>query len=122
MPTLTRKYLAIIGSAAASAMLVGAVIPADAASRYQRHGSPYDQGYVTAESRFGHGTVSGPVRVGRVGPEVRLPGGTWYPCRRSCSETLRVETVDFWENRGAGREAVDNECGILGCLSRGLRF
>lgn len=119
---ISLKHLTMTAMAMASAMLAGATMPADAASRYQRHGSPYDQGYVTAESRFGHGTVSGPVRHGRVGPEVRLPGGTWYPCRRSCSETLRVETVDFWENKGAGRDAIDNECGILGCLSRGFRF
>jgi hypothetical protein len=30
---------------------------------------------------------------------VRLPGGTWIECGRSCSETLRQETVDFWESR-----------------------
>ena len=74
------------------------------------------EGYVVAESRFGHGTVVGPVRRGRTGWEVRMPGGTWIACRRSCSETLRVETVDFWENRGAGPGASDTECGILGCL------
>lgn len=74
------------------------------------------EGYVVAESRFGHGTVSGPVRRTRTGYEVRMPGGTWIACRRSCSETLRVESVDFWENRGAGRNAIDSECGLFGCL------
>lgn len=83
--------------------------------RSAHYGNGYE-GYVVAESRFGHGTVSGPVRRGRTGYEVRMPGGTWIACRRSCSETLRVETVDFWENRGAGRNAIDTECGILGCL------
>jgi hypothetical protein len=83
---------------------------------------PYAAGYVVAESRFGHGTVSGPVRLAPRGYEVRLPGGTWIACRRSCSETLRVESVDFWENRGAGRGAIDNECGLFGCLSRSLGF
>lgn len=85
----------------------------DRTAYYQ--GGP-SEGYVVAESRFGHGTVSGPVRRSRTGYEVRMPGGTWIACRRSCSETLRVETVDFWENRGAGRNAIDTECGLLGCL------
>ncbi|MCL4768400.1 MAG: hypothetical protein KJZ80_19455 [Hyphomicrobiaceae bacterium] len=79
-------------------------------------------GYVVAESRFGHGVVTGPVRRVRTGYEVRMPGGTWIACRRSCSETLRVETVDFWENRGAGRSAIDSECGLLGCLTWERRF
>lgn len=74
--------------------------------------------YVVAESRFGNGTVTGAVRPSRFGYQVQMPGGTWIDCRRSCSETLRVETVDFWENsKGAGRDAIDNECGILGCLT-----
>ncbi len=46
------------------------------------------------------------------GPQVRHPGGAWYYCRRSCSETLRVETVDVFEAQ-AGYGA---ECGVLGCL------
>jgi hypothetical protein len=29
---------------------------------------------------------------------VGLPGGTWYECAFSCSDTLRRQTVDFWEN------------------------
>jgi hypothetical protein len=90
--------------------------------RYAPNADPYAAGYVVAESRFGHGTVSGPVRLGPTGYEVRLPGGTWIACRRSCSETLRVESVDFWENRGAGRGAIDNECGLFGCLSRSFGF
>ncbi len=82
------------------------------------------EGIVTAESRFGHGVVSGPVRIARAGSrEVRLPGGTWISCSRSCAETLRVESVDFWENKGAGNHnRIDNECGIFGCLGRGYRF
>lgn len=59
-------------------------------------------GYVVAESRFGHGTVSGPVRDTARGPQVRLPGGSWIYCRVSCRETLREETVDFWEARAPG--------------------
>ena len=63
---------------------------------------------VTAESRYGHGRVSGPVREsGRGRLEVRMPGGTWIECGRSCSDTLRRETVDFWENHGGRNGTVD---------------
>lgn len=56
---------------------------------------------VVAESRYGHGTVSGPVRQDARGRlQVRLPGGSWIDCTGPCSETLRRESVDFWENHG----------------------
>jgi hypothetical protein len=35
--------------------------------------------------------------------EISLPGGTWIECRLSCSDTLRRETVDFWEEDGQPR-------------------
>ncbi len=100
-------------------MLVAAVANvAEARPRYERDGA---QSFVTAESRFGNGVVSGPVRLTNLGRQVRLPGGTWEYCRRSCSETLRVQTVDFWETKsGGGSGAITNECGIFGCLE--LRY
>ena len=53
--------------------------------------------WVTAESRYSSQTITAPVRISAAGRrEVRLPGGTWIECRRSCSETLRQETIDFW--------------------------
>jgi hypothetical protein len=55
------------------------------------------QSSVTACSRYGRGCVTGAVRVGRFDREVRLPGGSWIGCKRDCRETLREETVDFWE-------------------------
>jgi len=112
--------------AAATVAVAGTATLADAQSRPDRRARAYapQADYVTAESRFGHGTVSGPVRPGsRGGREVMMPGGTWISCGRSCAETLRVETVDFWENRGAGpRGRIDNECGLFGCLNRSFRF
>lgn len=105
--------------AVALALLAAVGSVAEAQGRRPHRPAP---DHVVAESRFGHGTVSGPVRQVRTGREVRLPGGTWIACVRSCSETLRVESVDFWENKGAGRGATDNECGLFGCLSRGLQF
>jgi hypothetical protein len=71
-------------------------------------GGPREDGaVVVAESGHGHGTVSGPVRRNNRGLlEVRMPGGTWIDCGRSCSDTLRRETVDFWESR-SGRNNTD---------------
>lgn len=58
-------------------------------------------GIVTAESRYGPKTISAPIRrVGADRYQVRLPGGTWFDCQVSCSETLRRETIDFWQNHG----------------------
>ena len=71
------------------------VAPAEAGSR-PTPGEPRF-GFVTAESRYSTSTITAPVRVSAQGRrEVRLPGGTWIECRRSCSNTLRQETIDFW--------------------------
>lgn len=81
---------------------------ADASPRY-RGGQ---EGYVVAESRWGHGTVSGPVRRGPRGLQVRTPGGNWIDCvRNNCSETLRLKTVDLFETMGPN--AVDGGPGYL---------
>jgi hypothetical protein len=70
--------------------------------------------YVTAQSRYSGATVSGPVREARNGRlEVRLPGGTWLECGRSCSETLRRETVDFWRDKGFPRGGGSDGPGYL---------
>jgi hypothetical protein len=74
---------------------------ADAQSRRGPEGPQV--GYVTAESRYGPQTITAPVRLSVLGRrEVRLPGGTWIECRRSCAETLRQETIDFWIIRQNG--------------------
>jgi hypothetical protein len=79
----------------------------------QARGRGYSDGpgYVVAESRYGKGSVEGAVRYGRVGPEVQLPGGNWIGCERSCSETLRRATVDFWESNGP--QSKDNGPGYF---------
>ena len=62
--------------------------------------------YVTAYSRYGNGEVRAPVRPAQFGYQVKLPGGPWLYCEnnsllfgryRPCSETLRRQTLDFWE-------------------------
>jgi hypothetical protein len=64
--------------------------------------------YVTADSRYGGASITAPVREGlKRRLEVRLPGGTWIECARSCSDTLRRETVDFWKERGHPRGGGD---------------
>lgn len=84
---------------AATLCLVASTSLAAAQSHHRKYYAPQGD-YVVAESHFGKGTVSGPVRPGRHGWEVRLPGGTWIDCGRSCSDALRRATVDFWENNG----------------------
>jgi len=108
------------------AFALAAFMPFKAEARGYKGYNGLEQGYVVAHSRYGNGRISGPVRDTRLGPQVRLPGGNWEYCRRSCSETLRVETVDFWEAQqdGGGLAA---ECGIFGCLDihigrRGHRY
>jgi hypothetical protein len=93
-----------------------AASPAEAGSRYRA--GPII-GYVTAHSHYGNGSVRGPVRDTRVGRQVRLPHGTWVYCRTSCSETLRVQTVDIFGDGQtfAGYGTLQNECGVFGCLT-----
>jgi len=64
--------------------------------------------YVTAYSNYGNGRVSAPVREAQFGYQVKLPGGSWHYCEhnslffgrnRPCSETLRRETLDYWETQ-----------------------
>ena len=88
----------------AAAAAIGAVSVAEA--RRDGYGAGY--GYVTAESRYGGQTITAPVRTGPAGRlEVRLPGGTWIECGRSCRDTLRRETIDFWASRDRGGGAGD---------------
>lgn len=106
--------MSLVRTLIVSAAVLATVVSAHAGPRT---GGPTTD-IVVAESRFGNGTVSGPVRLARFGREVRLPGGTWEPCKRSCSETLRVNTVDFWQAKEPN--SIAPECGVFGCLT--LRY
>jgi hypothetical protein len=101
----------------AAALAITSLAPAEAGRRSRGYNGLED-GFVVAQSRFGNGSVEGAVREARYGLEVQTPGGNWIGCRASCSETLRVETVDFWENHGrtVGAGTALNECGVFGCL------
>lgn len=115
---MIRSLLLSAAAAASIAVTVlGSATPADATFRSRGSNGGRD-GIVVAVSKHGNGSVSGPVRQTRNGLEVRTPGGNWIGCRASCSETLRVQTVDIWENDGrlVGAGDAANECGIFGCL------
>ena len=103
--------------------LMSAAVTAEAGHHRSYHrGAGGGGDGVIATSRFGNGSVGGAVRGTSVGPQVQLPSGSWIYCRRSCSETLRVETVDLHqESRDfAGHGTLAQECGIIGCLE--LRY
>ena len=102
-----------------SAALLGALMPAASEASFRRLRSDYTPGEViTAHSRHGNGSISSVVRPGRYGWDVQLPGGAWVGCRRSCEETLRVQTVDLNERQDSisGLGTAQQECGIFGCL------
>lgn len=109
------RFSAAIALAALTAAM-SAVMPTDAEARSRRAYDGVDM--VTVDSRHGNGSVSGAVRPGRKGWEVQLPSGSWVGCRRSCEETLRVQTVDLFETDGrmVGYGTFQNQCGIFGCL------
>ncbi len=86
---------AICAAAAGLVVMAAASSAADAQSK--RRGNVV--GYVTTCSTYGNGCSSAPVRRGRHGYEIRLKGGTWVSCRRNCRNSLREETVDFWETQ-----------------------
>jgi hypothetical protein len=89
-----RFSFALLASAAIP-VAASLIAPAEASGR--RWPAEPKVGYVTAESRYSSATITAPVRINAQGRrEVRLPGGTWIECRRTCSNTLRQETIDFW--------------------------
>lgn len=120
---LTRRPIAALLAALAGFVAAG-LAPAEAGFRRDRGYNGLEQGFVIANSRFGNGSVKGNVRQARNGLQVQTPGGNWINCRSTCSETLRVQTVDIFENGGSlvGYGSFTNECGIFGCLSLGARW
>jgi hypothetical protein len=94
--------------AAAAAIALAGATGADATDRRSKGPAPP---YVVAKSAYGNKTVTGAVRHTPLGYQVQLPGGTWIYCQMSCTETLRVETVDFWEAHS--RDSADRPFGLL---------
>jgi hypothetical protein len=94
------KFLAVGALAAATFGLGAAAEAGSCKGRYCKKERYDDEGgyrYITAEASTGTGVVTAPVRPGRWGEEVQLPGGSWVDCEKTCEYTLRRWTVDFWE-------------------------
>ena len=112
---MSRTHLTLAGLLAAAAL-----IPTIGGATAGRNEAGPIQGYVIAYSHDGNGSIKAPWRDMARGRQVRLPHGTWVYCRTSCSETLRVQTIDIWANvnNGSliGAGTIQNECGIAGCL------
>lgn len=105
-------FLFLTMAVAATSILASTV--ADAGGSYR------DGGFVTAYSRQGTTRISAPIRHGSdEGWQVQLPSGRWISCMRSCEETLRVQTIDFFESSGSlsGYGSLQRQCGIFGCLN-----
>jgi hypothetical protein len=55
---------------------------------------------ITACSTYGHHTcVTAQVRQTPLGPQFRKKGGAWNWCEGDCRDTLRRDTVDFWDDQ-----------------------
>ena len=109
-------FKTIMSVIAAIFMITTLAVPADAGRG--RHNNDYY--WITAQSQFDFRTVSGPVRPGPVGDQVRLPGGTWLNCEYSCAYTLRSNTLDFFTCGEGGPD--DCSPGILdNIIARRLR-
>ena len=76
----------------AAAAMLGHAGPGDARPGRDQGGT------VKVCSLYGKGCLAAPTRPGRFNDrEVRLPGGTWIACKLDCKQTLREESVDFFE-------------------------
>src|ERR1044071_9590706 len=80
--------------------LAGTVLPSHDSAAQGRRGYSGGADYVVAESQWGHGSIRAPIRRVANGLQVQLPRGTWINCGRSCSQTLRQQTVDYWDSNG----------------------
>ena len=57
------------------------------------------EGKVTACSSYGHKCYTAKLVRSPVGWKMRLNGGTLIDCSVTCQDTLRIETVDFWQDQ-----------------------
>lgn len=70
---------------------LGLVAPASAGAR---------KGTITVCGTFGNAACyTAPVRRTASGAQFQLKSGRWVDCARDCHDTLRRETVDFWDEQ-----------------------
>jgi hypothetical protein len=100
-------HLRFTPSAALSAALVAApvmvLIASPAAIAFERLPR---SGKITVCGTFGNAACyTAPVRMTTSGPQFRLTSGRWVDCAGDCRDTLRRETVDFWDElRNSSRD------------------
>lgn len=117
-----RERILVVVPVLAALIGTSAIVPAVAdglsIGRLRTH---YKSGeIITAYSRYGNGSIKSVIRRAPVGWQVKLPRGSWTYCRRSCEETLRVQTIDYYEGGNTIDDgaygSLSRECGIFGCL------
>lgn len=104
MQTKRLWKFAVCAGLTASALLVASALLIATPSLAKRWRNAPDASYphITVMSeQGGWATISAPVRPGRYGAEVRLPGGAWVRCGINCYHTLRNQTIDFWRRYDA---------------------
>jgi hypothetical protein len=84
----------VLFAATVGLAIMAFAIPSQAQRKRER-----GQGTVSVCSNYGNGCTSAPIRRAANDDEFRMPGGTWFPCRQSCKDTLRREVLDFWETQ-----------------------
>ncbi len=89
----------------AGALLLSSAAAASAGFRHHRTVQDFlpdasSYRWITVNSEYGNAppTISAPVRPGPTGMQVYLPPrGPWVNCGANCFDTLRRQTIDFWE-------------------------
>ncbi len=107
MGNVLRSFL---GLGAAAAVVLSFAAAADAGGCKGRYckgprvgHEPGAYRYIYVESNFGSRKAVAPVRHGRWGDQVKIPGGgAWVDCEITCEYTLRRVSVDFWEDQRDG--------------------
>lgn len=79
----------------AAALSAGVVQTADA----RQPSNPDSRPTIVACSKYGSKCISAKVRATDLGLQYRSPGGSWIWCEHDCVDTLRRDTVDFWDDQ-----------------------
>jgi hypothetical protein len=103
------KAAPLIAMALAPACLLVAMLVPAAAGKLRGVTDDY---YITVPSaRDPAKKITGLVRYGPHGDQVRLPNGTWVLCAITCEVTLRQNSFDLWERRERYRWWADGRPG-----------
>lgn len=91
---MTKHVFAI---AALTATVASTASVSEARSRFAHEKT---LGSVTACSTYGnHGCVTAKIRQTQLGLQYRSKGGSWIWCEHDCRDTIRRDTVDFWNDQ-----------------------